>query len=280
MRGSAHAWYQPDPGRGATRAGLLEATSYTIDLDLTTGDKTFASTTTIRFTCNEPGAETFADLVGAIIHEITLNGEPARRGLELPGQPDPPDRPAGGERAGGPRRLCLLALRRGPAPLRRPGRRPGVPLHPVRGAGRPPRLHDVRAARPQGHLHFTVTAPADWTVVVQRAHARARADRRGQGPVWQLPADRSGCRPTSRRWSRASTTERPTPTTASTATIPLGHYCRQSLVEHLDADELFTDHQAGLRVLRGGLRLPVPVRKYDQLFVPEYNMGAMENAGA
>ena len=35
----------------ATRAGLLEATSYTIDLDLTTGDKTFASTTTLRFTC-------------------------------------------------------------------------------------------------------------------------------------------------------------------------------------------------------------------------------------
>src|SRR6476646_4783106 len=60
----------------ATRAALLDVTSYSIDLDLTTGDKTFASTTTVRFTCSEPGAETFADLVGAIIHEITLNGEP------------------------------------------------------------------------------------------------------------------------------------------------------------------------------------------------------------
>ncbi len=60
----------------ATRAALLDVTSYTIDLDLTTGDKTFESTTTLRFTCREPGAETFADLVGAIIHEITLNGEP------------------------------------------------------------------------------------------------------------------------------------------------------------------------------------------------------------
>jgi aminopeptidase N len=60
----------------ATRAALLDVTSYSIDLDLTTGDKTFASTTTLRFTCAEPGAETFADLVGAIIHEITLNGEP------------------------------------------------------------------------------------------------------------------------------------------------------------------------------------------------------------
>src|SRR6478609_463618 len=60
----------------ATRAALLDVTSYSIDLDLTTGDKTFGSTTTIRFTCTELGAETFADLVDAIVHEITLNGEP------------------------------------------------------------------------------------------------------------------------------------------------------------------------------------------------------------
>ena len=60
----------------ATRAALLDVTSYSIDLDLTTGDKTFGSTTTIRFTCTEPGAETFADLVDATVHEITLNGEP------------------------------------------------------------------------------------------------------------------------------------------------------------------------------------------------------------
>ena len=59
----------------AARAALLDVTSYAIDLDLTTGDKTFASTTTVRFTCTEPGAESFADLVDAIVHEITLNGE-------------------------------------------------------------------------------------------------------------------------------------------------------------------------------------------------------------
>ena len=40
----------------ATRAALLDVTSYSIDLDLTTGDTTFGSTTTIRFTCREPGA--------------------------------------------------------------------------------------------------------------------------------------------------------------------------------------------------------------------------------
>src|SRR5687767_2304116 len=57
-----------------TRAALLDVESYTVDLDLTTGDTTFGSTTVIRFSCREPGAETFADLVDATIHELTLNG--------------------------------------------------------------------------------------------------------------------------------------------------------------------------------------------------------------
>ncbi len=52
----------------AARAALLDVTSYVIDLDLTTSDTTFASTTTICFTCREPGAETFADLVDATVH--------------------------------------------------------------------------------------------------------------------------------------------------------------------------------------------------------------------
>src|SRR5689334_19430613 len=58
-----------------TRAALLSVDSYTVELDLTTSDKTFASTTTLAFTCREPGASTFVDLVGASVREITLNGQ-------------------------------------------------------------------------------------------------------------------------------------------------------------------------------------------------------------
>src|SRR4051794_8326004 len=57
-----------------TRARLIGVDSYTVELDLTTGESTFASTTTLAFTSTETGAETFADLVGATIHEVTLNG--------------------------------------------------------------------------------------------------------------------------------------------------------------------------------------------------------------
>ena len=59
----------------ATRGSLLSVESYTIDLDLTVSDKVFESTTVIRFSCSEPGASTFADLNGATVHEITLNGQ-------------------------------------------------------------------------------------------------------------------------------------------------------------------------------------------------------------
>src|SRR6476469_1540077 len=58
-----------------TRARLLEVDSYTVELDLTTSETTFSTSTTITFTCSEPGAQSFADLVNAEVHEITLNGE-------------------------------------------------------------------------------------------------------------------------------------------------------------------------------------------------------------
>ena len=63
-------------------------------------------------------------------------------------------------------------------------------------------------------------------------------------------------------------------------TIPLGHYCRQSLVEHLDVDELVKITSQGFEFFERIFGYPYPFEKYDQLYVPEYNMGAMENAGA
>ena len=80
----------------ATRAALLDIASYAVHLDLTTAPEpdergTFGSTTTLEFTCREPGAATFADLVDATVHEITLMlapldpaGDTARVANELP----------------------------------------------------------------------------------------------------------------------------------------------------------------------------------------------------
>ncbi|MGH8967765.1 MAG: M1 family aminopeptidase, partial [Actinomycetes bacterium] len=61
--------------------------------------------------------------------------------------------------------------------------------------------------------------------------------------------------------------------------IPLGIYCRASLAEHMDADRLFTETKQGFGFYHGAFGVRYPFAKYDQCFVPEFNAGAMENAG-
>src|SRR5690606_34134298 len=56
-------------------------------------------------------------------------------------------------------------------------------------------------------------------------------------------------------------------------TIPLGHYCRQSLVEYMDTDNLVATTKASFEFFEEKFDFPYPFGKYDQLYVPEYNMG-------
>ncbi|HWT48646.1 MAG TPA: aminopeptidase N [Mycobacterium sp.] len=62
--------------------------------------------------------------------------------------------------------------------------------------------------------------------------------------------------------------------------IPLGIYCRSSLARYMDAERLFTQTKQGFGFYHKNFGLPYAFGKYDQLFVPEFNAGAMENAGA
>jgi aminopeptidase N len=62
-------------------------------------------------------------------------------------------------------------------------------------------------------------------------------------------------------------------------TYPLGVFCRASLAEHLDADEVLTVTKQGFEFFEAQFATAYPFAKYDQLFVPEFNAGAMENAG-
>ena len=62
--------------------------------------------------------------------------------------------------------------------------------------------------------------------------------------------------------------------------IPLGIYCRASLAELMDAERLFTETKQGFDFYHRTFGVRYPFGKYDQLFVPEFNAGAMENAGA
>jgi aminopeptidase N len=61
--------------------------------------------------------------------------------------------------------------------------------------------------------------------------------------------------------------------------IQLGIYCRQSLMKYLDPDEIFELTRQGLDYFEERFGYPYMFGKYDQLFVPEFSAGAMENAG-
>ncbi len=262
----------------ATRAALLDVTSYAIDLDLTTGDKTFSSTTTLRFTCREPGAETFVDLVGAIIHEITLNGE---RVDEASAYQDSRIRLTGlqAENELVVRADCAYS-------------HSGEGLHrfvdPVDGRVylytqfEVPDARRVFATFEQPDLKsvytWTVVAPEDWKVVSNSP--TPTPEPLGDGRArWSFPE--------SMRMSTYVTAliageyhEQLDSYEGKNGTISLGHYCRQALVEHLDTEELLLMTRQGFEFFEEAFDFPYPFEKYDQLYVPEYNAGAMENAGA
>jgi aminopeptidase N len=61
--------------------------------------------------------------------------------------------------------------------------------------------------------------------------------------------------------------------------LPAAIYCRESLADHLDADRIFDVTERGFGVFERSFAQPYPFGKYDQVFVPEYNGGAMENVG-
>ena len=261
-----------------TRARLIGVDSYTVELDLTTSDKTFASTTTLEFSCSEPGAETFADLVGATVHEVTLNG------VAL----DPTEVYADS-------RIRLADLQERNELVVRADctySRTGEGLHrfvdPVDDRVYTYTQFEVPDARRvfttfeqpdlKSVFTFRVTAPEDWKVVSNAPTPEPEPLGAGRA-VWNFP-------PTE-RMSTYITAVIAGEYHAEHATyvgkfgeIPLGHYCRQSLVEHMDTDELVKLTSQGFGFFEDAFDFAYPFHKYDQLYVPEYNMGAMENAGA
>ena len=62
--------------------------------------------------------------------------------------------------------------------------------------------------------------------------------------------------------------------------VPLGLFARRSLMPYLDADNVFDCTKRGFAFFEELFELGYPFAKYDQIFTPEYNAGAMENVGA
>jgi aminopeptidase N len=256
------------------RARLVTVESYRVELDLTRGAEWFGTTTTIRFRCGEPGASTFADLLGARVREITLNGGPLVGAYEN-GRIQLPDLAAHNElvvTADGRYSTSGEGLHRFVDPVDG-----NVYLYSYFAVANAQRVYacfdqpDLKAT-----WQLTVTAPAGWQVVANTA-----SDPEPAGDVT--------------RWRFPPTPPLPTYVTAVVAgpyhvvrdevaatdgrMVPLGVYCRASLAEFLDAPEIIDITRRGFEFYQELFGMPYPFGKYDQLLVPEFNMGAMENAG-
>ena len=260
------------------RAEQLSVDSYTVDLDLAGPSEThFGSTTVLRFRCSQPGTSTFADLVGATVHEITLNGaalDPSEvyqdSRIRLDGLAEENE-------------LRVVADCR--------YSRTGEGLHRFVDPSddrvytytqfEVPDARRVYTTFEQPDLKsvftFTVTAPAGWKVV-SNAPTPDPVDAGDGRATWHFPA--------TERMSTYITAlvageyyEHRHTYSGKHGDIPLGHYCRQSMVRYLDVDNLLEVTKQGFAFFEETFDYPYPFHKYDQLYVPEYNMGAMENAG-
>lgn len=271
------------PGENLTRVeaqqrkALVSVASYEVSLDLTRGSEAFLSTTKVIFSA-AAGASTFIDAFTRTVHSVTLNG------AEL----DPKTVSDGVriqlENLAAENELTVVA----DVAYTNTGEGLHRFVDPVDGEVYLYSQFEVPDSRRvfavfeqpdlKAHFTFTVTAPRRWAVVSN------------------APTPEPVVQGESATWSFA-----PTPVISSYVTaivagpyqsvhseltsrdgriIPLGIYVRASLAEYLDADYIFEKTRQGFAYYEEKFDHPYPFEKYDQLFVPEFNAGAMENAGA
>ena len=254
------------------RRQLLEVISYQVGLDLTGGAETFGSATVVRFRCATPGAASFIELTAPAVREILLNGTP------VPASAFDGDRiQLDGLAAENELRVVAdCAYSRSGEGLHRftDPADGGVYLYSDLETFDAHRIYacfdqpDLKAT-----FEFSVLAPADWLVLSNTA-----AD---------VPGEPDGA---TRRWHFPPSPLMSTYITAIVAGpyhevrsehdgIPLGIYCRQSLAGYLDPDEIFEVTREGFDFYHAAFGTRYAFGKYDQVFVPEFKAGAMENAG-
>ncbi len=272
------------PGENLTRIeaqerrAIVETQSYEIALDLTKGAEVFGSKTLVRFTAQE-GASTFIDLIARDVRSIELNGRALDAATTFADS-----RIALTDLAADNELVidadCLYT-------------NTGEGLHrfvdPVDGEVylysqfEVPDSRRVFAVFEQPDLkatfEFTVTAPAAWKVVSNSPTPEPVPAGEGKATWAFEPTPRISSYITALIAGPYEETFSEL-TSASGRVIPLGVYGRKSLWQHLDADYIFDKTREGFAYFEEKFDYAYPFAKYDQLFVPEFNAGAMENAGA
>jgi aminopeptidase N len=265
-----------------TRAQLLTVDAYEIELDLSNASErsTFWSSTVVRFAAAVPGVSSFIDLIAPAVHDVVLNGavlDPSQvftdSRIALPSLAAENELRVVAE--------CAYMST-------------GEGLHrfvdPVDGQTYLYSQFEVSDARRvfacfdqpdlKATFRFTIITPTGWKVISNEISAPPEKGRIEGTEVHRF----------------AATARLPTYVTAlivgpyvgafdtyennGEQTVPLGIYCRPSLAPYMDAEAIFEVTKQGFDYFQEKFGIRYPFSKYDQLFVPEFNAGAMENAAA
>jgi aminopeptidase N len=251
----------------AERARLLELESYVVHLDLTRGAERFGSEATARFRCREAGAASYIEILAPNVESIVLNGRAI----------DP---------------ASLVGDR--------------IPLTDLRPENEVTVVAECAYSTTGEGLH-RFEDPADGEVYLysqsflydahrifacfDQADLKATFELSVEAPeAWTVIGNGPGTRIEPGRWSFERTLPISTYLVAIAAGryhtvaadhdgIPLGIHCRQSLAPFFEADEILEATHQSFDYYHRLLDIPYPFGKYDQVFVPEFNAGAMENVG-
>ncbi len=259
------------------RADLLSVESYEIALDLTDGggkpsERTFRSTTTVRFRAARPGGSSFIDVIADRFHSVRLNGAE----LDVSGY-----RPGTGIALTDLAAENVLVV---DADLLYTNTGEGLHrfVDPLDGETYLYSQFETADAKrmfacfdqPDLKATFAISAivPDHWEVA-------------SNGALAQVEQLRAG------KLVRFATTPRMSTYISALAAGPyhvvrdshdgidLGLWCRKTLARHLDPDALFEVTTQGFDWYHANFGTRYAFGKYDQVFVPEFNAGAMENAG-
>ncbi|MDK8287304.1 MAG: aminopeptidase N [Actinotignum sanguinis] len=261
----------------AERAQIVATQNYRIELDLTTGEETFAAVTEIDSEAT-PGADTFLDLIAKSVERVVLNGaelDPASyqdSRLPLPN---------------------LAAQNTVRVESTQYYSRTGEGLHryvdPADGEVYLYSQFEVADARRvfanfeqpdlKANFTFTVTAPENWKVFSVSPTPEPVALGEGKARWDFTPTERLSTYLVAIVAGPYEGVEGEPFHSIDGRDIPLGVYARKSLAPYLDADEIFTITRQGFDYYEANYGHPYPFRKYDQVFCPEYNAGAMEHPG-
>ena len=257
------------------RAANLHIKGYNVTLDVTTGAETFYAKSEVDFSCTTPGYSTFIDACGRRVISATLNGAPVDTSafdgesiflknlaaenhlvIEIEGVYSKSGE--GLQRSVDPSDGEVYLYSQGETAYIR---------HMFPCFDQP----SLKAT-----FTFAVTTPGHWEAISNNPLASKEII--GEKALWKFTT--TPRIPMYLAVLIAGPYSHVHDVYKGSKEVPLGIYCRKSMAQHLEPEDIFLLTKQGFDYFEKTFGLAYPFDKYDQIAVVDFNFGAMENAGA